>query len=95
MHGALSAYMVTGKRLPVHQDLVLSRRWLIKAREQEMEVHGQRPHCRNLFWCCSDDLGHGLSRLLRQQLPLLERGSFKVGEMATNTNRRPCIQLCL
>lgn len=80
------AYMVTGECLPVHQNLVFSSCWLVEARKQEMKVHRQCSHRCNFLWSGPNNLGHGLGRLLSQQLPLSERGVLEIREMTTHTD---------
>lgn len=87
--------MVTRKRLPIQQNLTFRLRRLVETRQQQVQIHSQSAHSRDLLRRGAHNLTHRAGSLVREQLPLLQGRVLQVREMATYRNRRPRIELSL
>lgn len=87
--------MITRKRLPIQQNLMLSVCRLVETGQQKVQIRSQRPHGGDFFRLSSNNLRHRTGSLLSQQLPLSKGRVLEVREMATHPDGRPGIQLGL
>lgn len=79
--------MITGKGLPVEQDLILPPSGLVETSEQQVQINSQGVHSSDFIRLSADDLGHGRGRLLREKLPGSERRVLEISEVAGHRNR--------